>query len=161
MHAYSASGTLHTWYLFNSHGGRTKKLLLPVHETETPGSGTCPESDTFTAAAGPAFEPGPCESAAHFFPGYRLQTSAGPGWEWCLALGPQVAAAGADNSRGDRRQPSAAQGPGETAGPGPISERAAAAALAASETQLYKSGESIYLRSYGDHYPFPHLPSTV
>lgn len=78
VNAYSAPGTLHTWYLFNSHSGHTKKLLLLVHETEKSRSGTCPESDTFTAA-GPAFEPGPCESSAHVFPGYRLQTSAVPG----------------------------------------------------------------------------------
>lgn len=43
--AYYASGTLHTWYLFNSHSGRTKKLLL-VDETETPCSGPFPESRT-------------------------------------------------------------------------------------------------------------------
>lgn len=44
--AYYASGTLHTWYLFNSHSGRTKKLLLLVEETETPCSGPCPEART-------------------------------------------------------------------------------------------------------------------
>lgn len=78
VNAYSTSGTLHTWCLFNSHSRHTKKLLLLVHETEKSRSGTCPESDTFTAA-GPAFEPGPCESSARVFPGYRLQTSAVPG----------------------------------------------------------------------------------
>lgn len=46
LNAYYVSGILHTWYLFNSHSGHTKKLFLLVDETETPDSGTCPESHT-------------------------------------------------------------------------------------------------------------------
>lgn len=68
----------HTWYLFNSHRGHTKKLLLLIHETETPGSGTCPESDTFTAV-GPAFELGPCQYAAHVCAGPGIGAAPSPG----------------------------------------------------------------------------------
>lgn len=89
LNAHSTSGTLHTWYLFNSHRGHTKKLLLLIHETETSGSGACPESDTFTAV-GPAFALGPCQYAAH--------VCAGPGIGDCA--GSLVARAGADASQG-------------------------------------------------------------
>lgn len=78
LNAHSTSGTLHTWYLFNSHRGHTKKLLLLIHETETSGSGTCPESDTFTAV-GPAFELGPCQYAAHVCAGPGIGEAPGPG----------------------------------------------------------------------------------
>ena len=78
LNAHPASGTLHTWYLFNSHRGHTKKLLLLIHETETPGSGTCPESDTFTAV-GPAFELGPCQYAAHVCAGPGIGAAPSPG----------------------------------------------------------------------------------
>lgn len=46
LDAYYESGTLHTWYLFNSHRGHTKKLFLLVDETERSASGTCSESHT-------------------------------------------------------------------------------------------------------------------
>lgn len=56
LDAYYASGALHTWYLFNSHSGHTKKLFLLVDETERSASGT--RSVTHVTAARPALEPG-------------------------------------------------------------------------------------------------------
>lgn len=96
LNAHSTSGTLHTWYLFNSHRGHTKKLLLLIHETETSGSGACPESDTFTAV-GPAFELGACQYAAH--------VCAGPGIGDCAG---SLVARGAQMLPRAWRQPSAA-----------------------------------------------------
>lgn len=136
LNAHSTSGTLHTWYLFNSHRGHTKKLLLLIHETETSGSGTCPESDTFTAV-GPAFELGPCQYAAHVCAGPGIGEAPGPGVLGWPGVG------GRRCFPGDRRQPFAA---GASCGIG-----------ARSPSDPPKSGASVYPFNHQRNYPVPSL----
>ena len=87
LNVYYVSGTLHNWYLFNSHSGHTKKLFLRVDETETPCSGAGPESRASKQRQDRHMNLVSASLQRTFFPGFLLPGSAVPGLEGCLVPG--------------------------------------------------------------------------
>lgn len=73
-----------------------------------------------------------------------------PGVERRLVPGPRVAGAGADDSRGDRRQHEGNAKLGTSTGSG-----ASCGSGAQSLSDPLKSGESVYLRDHQRNYPVP------
>lgn len=152
LNAYYASGTSPTRYLFNSHSGHTKKLLLLADETETPGSGTRPESHTLqpqdrhlNLASLPRT----------FLPGDRLQASAvpaigaaphlGPGWQGR----PQTTPAGVGGSTQQRERDAKCRTR--------TGSRPSCGSGARGLSDPLKSGDRVYLRNNQENSPVSSL----